>query len=139
MKCPVCRATYRGGANRSQEESANSPLSPPSSHPPPSSLLCHRCGADLAALIHLHDQAVWHHRQAIQAFQSGDYEAAIAHSQQAIALHAQQPDFHALAGQLSALQGDFPQAIAAWKTAQRLDPKHPTATVFLGEWEAIVL
>lgn len=107
MKCPVCRATYRSGA------------------------ICHRCGVDLTPLIHLHDQAIWHHRQAIQAFQSGDYATAIAHNGQAITLHTQQPDFHALAGQLLALQGDFPKAIAAWKIAQRLDPKHPTATVFL--------
>ncbi|MDX2230365.1 MAG: tetratricopeptide repeat protein [Leptolyngbyaceae cyanobacterium bins.349] len=112
MKCPVCRATYRGGEGGRQE-------------------VCHRCGVDLAPLIHLHDQAVWHHRRATQAFQSGDYGTAIAHNRQAIALHAQQPDFHALAGQLAALQGNFPQAIAAWKTAQQLDPKHPTATVLL--------
>lgn len=133
MKCPVCRATYRGSESN-QQETETRPHDSPTSSPLP----CRRCGADLSPLIHLYDRAIAHHQRAIQAFKQGDYETAIAHNQQAIALHTQQPDFHAFAGQLWALQGNFPEAIAAWKTAQRLDPKHPTATVFLRELEAIV-
>jgi len=144
MKCPVCRATYRGREDRKQEVLGTSQESGVGSQEseetvsgnslqssPRPSLVCRRCGVDLAPLIQLYDQAIWYHRQAIQSFQAGDYATAIAHNQQAIALHSQQPDFHALAGQLAALQGDFSQAITAWETAQRLDPKHPTATFFL--------
>ncbi len=104
MNCPVCNANYR-----------------------PPAVLCRRCGVDLSALIRLHDQAVWHHRQALQQGQAGQYAAAIAHSHQAIALHSQSAEFHALAGQLWALQGEVAQAVGCWQTAQALDPQQPTA------------
>jgi tetratricopeptide (TPR) repeat protein len=106
MKCPVCRAAYRSG-------SANQ--------------ACRRCGADLSALVQLHDRAIWHYRQAIQAFQAKDYETAIAQINQAIALQSSNADFHALAGQLWALQGELWQAIDAWKRARQLDPQQPIA------------
>jgi tetratricopeptide (TPR) repeat protein len=44
-----------------------------------------------------------------------------------LALYANNADFHALAGQLWTLQGEFRQAIKAWKKAQQLDPQHSTA------------
>ena len=115
MKCPVCRAPYQSKASEQ-----NAPV-----------LNCRRCGADLAPLIHLHDQALWHHRQAIQCFEAGDYDTAIAQNDQAIALHTQQAEFHALAGQLRALQGDFGGAIAAWRMAQQLDPQNPIVMIGL--------
>ena len=108
MKCPVCHASYR-----------------------PPALLCRRCGVDLSPLIRLRDQAVWHHQQAIQYLEAGQYAEAIAENDQAIALHHQQAEFHALAGQLWALQGKFDRAIDDWKTAQALDPKHPIAAACL--------
>ncbi len=107
MKCPVCRATYRAIA----PESA---LSRP----------CHRCGADLAALIRLHDCAIAHYHQAIAYFAAGDLPKALAENNKAIALHSRYPAFHAFAGQLWALQGQFDQAIQAWQLAQKLDPKN---------------
>lgn len=100
----------------------------PSSLP---SLPCHRCGVDLAPLIHIHDQAVWYHRQAIQAFNVGDYGTAMIQNNQAIALYSSRADFHAFAGQLWALQGEFQRAIAAWKKAQQLEPNHPISTALL--------
>lgn len=103
MKCPVCHASYRPPAD-----------------------LCRRCGADLSSLIQVRDQAVWHHRQAIQQLEAGQYAAAIAQNDQAIALHHQQAEFHALAGQLWALQGVFDRATACWQTAQALDPQSLT-------------
>jgi tetratricopeptide (TPR) repeat protein len=106
MKCPVCRAIYR----------------------PAPSPNCRRCGVDLSPLIRLHDQAVWHHRQAIQELQAGRYAEATVSNQQALALNASSDDFQALAGQLWALQGEFRPAIAAWKRARHLNPQHPTAT-----------
>jgi tetratricopeptide (TPR) repeat protein len=109
MKCPVCRARYTAS----------------------SSPLCRRCGADLTALIRLHDQAVEFHRRAIQAFQARDYSSARQWNQRAIALHHHQADFHALAGQLWALQGQLEPAISAWQTAIHLHPQHPTATALL--------
>jgi len=104
MKCPVCRATYR---------------------PADGSPFCRRCKADLSPLIQIHDRAVWHYRQAIQFFVAGDYLAAQAQNERAIALNSNNADFHVLAGQLWALQGEFQRAIAAWKQAQRLKPLHP--------------
>jgi tetratricopeptide (TPR) repeat protein len=118
MKCPVCRAIYRSSG---KGENVNFP----SEH------LCRRCGGDLTSLIHLHDQAIWHHRQAIQALQSGDYQGSMHRNNQALALYANHADFHALAGQLWALQGEFEAAIAAWQKAQQLSPQHPTASACL--------
>ena len=115
MKCPVCRATYRT----------------PESSPPPEPKPCHRCGADLSALIALHDQAIGHHRQAIAQFVAGDLAAAIAANNQAIQLHSQHPKFHAFAGQLSALQGEFGPAIRSWQLAQTIDPQDTTVSACL--------
>ena len=134
MKCPLCRATYRSPEFKSQESEPDAAIAAVRSA---AALNCRRCGVNLAPLIRLHDQAIWHHRQAIQSFNAGDYPIAIAHNNQAIALNAQQADFHALAGQLWALQGDAVGAIAAWKTAQHLNPQHPTATLYLQQLAAI--
>jgi tetratricopeptide (TPR) repeat protein len=134
MKCPVCRAPYRSPALKPQgaDPEDSTPVTLPAA-----ALNCRRCGVDLAPLIRLSDQAIWHHRQAIQSFSAGDYAIAIAHNNQALALNTQQADFHALAGQLWALQGDMTRAIAAWKTAQHLNPQHPTATAYLQQLRAI--
>jgi cytochrome c-type biogenesis protein CcmH/NrfG len=99
IKCPVCRATYK----------------------PSNFLECHRCGTDLEPLIRLHDQALWHYNQAIAA--QSDLATAIAQMQQAIALNSRNSDFYAFLGQLWGLQGDFQQAIAAWKIAEQLNPR----------------
>jgi tetratricopeptide (TPR) repeat protein len=122
MKCPVCRAPYRSA-------SASFAASPFASEANPASRsqLCRRCGVDLSSLIQLHDQAIWHHRQAIQAFKVADYEAAAVSNNQAIAFWSSNADFYGFAGQLWALQGEFPQAIAAWKKAQQLDPQQTIA------------
>ena len=117
MKCPVCRATYR---------------KPP--EPPDFTLTlkpCHRCGADLIALIRLYDQAIHLHRQAIAQFTAGDVTQAIQTNEAAIAIHSQQPKFHAFAGQLWALQGNFTAAVRSWQTAQQLDPKDSIVTACL--------
>ncbi len=108
MKCPVCNAGYR-----------------------PPAPLCRRCGVDLAALIRLHDQAVWHQRQALQHYQAGAYAEAIAQTDQAIALQPQEADLHAFAGQLWAGQGQFERAIACWQIAKTLDPHQPLAIACL--------
>jgi tetratricopeptide (TPR) repeat protein len=106
MKCPVCRATYR--------VTESTDLVKP----------CHRCGADLAPLIQLHDRAIAHHRQAITHFTAGDVQEAILTNDLAIALHAQNSAFHAFAGQLFALTGEFDKAVRSWRFAQKLDPKN---------------
>lgn len=125
MKCPVCRATYRSsGAANSHSDALSAPLN------------CHRCGADLSPLIHIHDRAIKYHRQAIQALQAKDYSAATIWNNQALALYSH-ADFYALAGQLCALQGDFQKAIGAWEKAVQLNPQHPTASGYLKQLEAI--
>jgi Flp pilus assembly protein TadD len=106
MKCPVCRATYRVTESTTLAKS------------------CHRCGADLAPLIQLHDRAIAHHRQAIEQFTAGNLPAAMLANDQAIALHCQNPAFHAFAGQLFALTGEFDRAVRSWQVAQKLDPKN---------------
>jgi hypothetical protein len=115
MKCPVCRATYRL----------------PEASPPTETQSCHRCGADLSALIALHDQAIGYHRQAIAQFVAGDLAAAITANNQAIKLHSHHPKFHAFAGQLSALQGEFGPAIRSWQLAQTIAPQNTTLSVCL--------
>jgi tetratricopeptide (TPR) repeat protein len=120
MKCPVCRAHYRSsGVGNSHSHSLSDPLN------------CHRCGVDLSPLIHIHDQAIWYYRQAIQALQTGDYDTAIAWNNQALTLNNSNADFHALAGQLWALQGEFQWAIGAWEKAQQLNPQHPKVQTYL--------
>jgi hypothetical protein len=97
MKCPVCRAIYR--PSKIGEDSRLI-----------ASTCCHRCGVDLAPLICLHDLALWHHREAIQSFKSGDLMEAISQNKQAIALYSSNADFYVLAGQAFALLGEFEQA-----------------------------
>ncbi len=104
MKCPVCRATYR--------VTGSSELAKP----------CHRCGADLAPLIQIRDLAIAHHRQAIAQFTAGDLQAATVENNKAIALDSQHPPFHAFAGQLFAVQGQFDRAVRSWQFAYQLDP-----------------
>jgi protein involved in temperature-dependent protein secretion len=50
---------------------------------------------------------------------------------QALALHADNANFHALAAQLWALKGEFKRAIASLKMAQQLNPKHPTVSTLM--------
>ena len=113
MKCPVCRATYR--ITESTEKTKP----------------CHRCGADLAPLIQLHDRAIAHHRQAISHFTAGNLPAAMLANDSAIELHSQNPDFHAFAGQLLALTGEFDRAIRSWQVAKKLDPKNTLVLNYL--------
>ncbi len=110
MKCPVCGAVYR-----------------PAIH----SLTCRRCKADLSDLIRLHDQAIWYHRQALCLLQQGHYPEAEANNNQALALDDSHADFHALAGKLSALQGNFRLAIASWQQALKFDPQNAIACTCL--------
>lgn len=109
MQCPVCRAVYRPSPTHS----------------------CRRCGLDLSPLITLHDQALWHYRQALEFFRTGDYPMAIAENDRALALIPNQPDFQAFAGQLWACQGEFAKAIAAWEKALQLNPHQLTAEACL--------
>ncbi|BDA69909.1 hypothetical protein CAL7716_040750 [Calothrix sp. PCC 7716] len=108
MKCPVCGAVYR-------------PSSPPCS-------TCRRCKTDLSDLIRLHDQAIWHHRQALSLFSQGRHSEAVAYNNNAIALHYSNANFHALAGKLWALQGEFKEAISEWQQALKLDPQNDVAS-----------
>jgi tetratricopeptide (TPR) repeat protein len=112
MKCPVCGAVYR----------------PATSSLIPTQTTCRRCKADLFDLIRLHDQAIWYHRQALNLCQQGDYEEAITYNHQALALYQSHPEFHALAGKLWALQGNFSEAIAAWQQTLKLDPQNAIAS-----------
>ena len=114
MKCPVCRAIYR--PSRINEDSRSI-----------ASTSCHRCGVDLDPRICLHDLALWHHREAIQSFKSGDLMEAISQNQRAISLYSSNADFYVLAGQVFALLGELEEAIAAWHKAVKIDPKHPKA------------
>ncbi len=138
MKCPVCRATYRSPGIRNRGAEVREITNPSPQSPIPSSLTCHRCGADLSPLIHLHDQAIWYYRQAIQALQTGNYAVATAWNNQALALHHNNADFHALAGQLWVLQGEFQRAILAWQKAQRINPQHQTTNAYLEALERVV-
>ncbi|WP_019498909.1 hypothetical protein [Pseudanabaena sp. PCC 6802] len=117
MKCPVCRATYRVPEKVENSNSA-------------SAYLCRRCGVDLAPLIHLHDLAIWHHHQAIQALQAGNLQEAMQSNERALALYSNCADFYALAGQILALQGEFVPAIGAWQKALQIAPEHPNASKF---------
>ena len=112
MKCPVCRATYRAGSQQTETEP---------------SMRCRRCGVDLSPLIQIHDQALWHYRQALHWLHHKQYAEAHNQIEQALALQAQNADFYALAGRLWALQGEFGRAIAAWQQACQLDPNHRVA------------
>ncbi len=125
MKCPVCGALYRPpkepGKPRGETESNISPLLPA---PSPT---CRRCKADLSDLLRLRDQAIWCHKQALDLFNQGRYPEAAKQNNRAIALYHSNADFHGLAGKLSALQGEFPQAIASWQKALKFDPQNAIA------------
>ena len=108
MKCPVCGAVYRSAM--------------------PSVLTCRRCKADLSDLIRLHDQALWYHRQALSLLQQENYSEAEVNNQQALTMYSSNADFHALAGKLQALQGNFALAIASWQQALQLDSQNAIAS-----------
>jgi tetratricopeptide (TPR) repeat protein len=82
---------------------------------------------DLSDLIRIHDQAIWYHRRALDLFQQGKYLAAELENNQAIALYSRYAEFHTLAGKLSALQGNFRQAVSAWRKAVEIDPENEIA------------
>jgi len=90
----------------------------------------------ISPLIHIHDRAIWYHRQAIQALQAGDYPAATTWNNQALALYVNNAAFHALAGQLWALYRGVSEAALAGK-ARHLNPQHPTANAYLQGLEEI--
>jgi tetratricopeptide (TPR) repeat protein len=129
MKCPVCRAAYRSKGNLSPADWVinDTQASSPEKVFTQVTCLCHRCGTDLTELIHLHDQAVKHYRQAVANFCQGEYAQAKSQNEQAIALHHGIASFHALAGQLSLMEGEFSQAISAWQQAIKLDPDQKVA------------
>ena len=122
MKCPVCRATYR--SNWGGEEGELSLNSQPQTG---RTVLCRRCHVDLSPLIRIHDQALWYHRCALHLTAAREYGQARESNDQALSLQQNNADFHALAGRLWALQGEFRQAIASWQQALRLDPENSTA------------
>lgn len=140
MKCPVCGAVYRPTKesrgsfqqrNNDYKEktatiSASSSPSPLLSTASPSPT-CRRCKADLSDLLRLHDQAIWYHRQAMHLLSQERYPEAAAHNNQALALYYSNADFHALAGKLSALQGEFREAISSWQQALKFDPQNAIA------------
>ncbi|MBW4643670.1 MAG: tetratricopeptide repeat protein [Goleter apudmare HA4340-LM2] len=115
MKCPVCGAVYRP---TKQSTGAGETFPSPT---------CRRCKADLSDLLRLHDQAIWYHRQALHLCSQGRYAQAAAQNNAALALYSSNADFHALAGKLSALQGEFREAIASWQQALKFDPQNAVA------------
>ncbi|WP_420761503.1 tetratricopeptide repeat protein [Nostoc sp. CALU 546] len=133
MKCPVCGAIYRPtkgsretGKNEGDKETreitnAQCPM------PNAPSITCKRCKVDLSDLFSLHDQAIWDHREALYLLSQGRYSEAAMHNNQAIALYSSNADFHALAGKLWALQGEFREAIASWQQALKFDPENAIA------------
>ncbi|MBE9007060.1 hypothetical protein IQ259_18800 [Fortiea sp. LEGE XX443] len=112
MKCPVCGAVCRSGKGVEEQRSPT----------------CRRCKADLSDLFRLHDQAIWYHRQALYLLSQKRYAEAAAHNNQALALDYSNADFHALAGKLSALQGEFREAIASWQQALKFDSQNAIAS-----------
>jgi tetratricopeptide (TPR) repeat protein len=141
MKCPVCGAVYRppkrnigvvvqGNHHDKDETVTRFPSASPSSSLSTacSSPTCRRCKADLSDLFRLHDQALWHHKQALHLLTQERYLEATTHNNQAISLCYSNADFHALAGKLWALQGEWKQAISSWQHALKFDPQNAIAS-----------
>jgi tetratricopeptide (TPR) repeat protein len=126
MKCPVCGGVYRPtkGSRGAEGELLTQHSSLSTAFPSPT---CRRCKADLSELLCLHDQGIWYHKQALHLLTQGRYPEAAAHNNQALALYYSNADFHALAGKLSALQGEFREAIASWQQALKFDPQNAIA------------
>ncbi|MBD2300966.1 hypothetical protein [Nostoc sp. FACHB-190] len=117
MKCPVCGAVYRPVRGGEQIQAS----------PTPQASTCRRCKADLSDLLRLYDQAIWHHKQALDLLSQKRYSEAATYNNQALALHYSNADFHALAGKLSALQGKFREAISSWQQALKFDSQNAVA------------
>ncbi|WP_373529007.1 tetratricopeptide repeat protein [Nostoc sp.] len=126
MKCPVCEAIYRPtkGNKGSLEQRNNDYTEESTILSPPT---CKRCKVDLSDLLRLHDQAIWYHREGLDLLSQELYSEAAAHNNQALALYSSNADFHALAGKLWALQGEFPEAIASWQQAIKFNPENAIA------------
>jgi tetratricopeptide (TPR) repeat protein len=117
MKCPVCGTVYRPPKESGESLSLSNARSPS----------CRRCKADLSDLFRLHDQAVWYHKQALHFLTQGHYLEATEYNNQSLALYYSNADFHALAGKLSALQGEFREAVLSWQRALKFDPQNAIA------------
>jgi len=132
MKCPVCGTIYRPTKEnkglleqRNNDYTEESTIISPSSSPTPPT--CKRCKVDLSDLLRLHDQAIWYHREGLGLLSQERYPEAATHNNQALALYSSNADFHALAGRLWALQGEFPEAIASWQQALKFNPENAIA------------
>jgi len=121
LKCPVCGAVYRPSISIDRQEGQEGQ----------GELSCRRCKVNLSELIRIHDLSIWYHRQALDLCRKRDYLTAQANNNRAIALYSRYAEFHTLAGKLSALQGNFRQAIAAWRIALEIDPQNEIATCCL--------
>jgi tetratricopeptide (TPR) repeat protein len=63
----------------------------------------------------------------VYLFSQRRYSEAGAYNNSAIALDYRNANFHALAGKLRALQGEFREAIASWQQALKFDPQNAIA------------
>lgn len=85
--------------------------------------VCESCGADLAAVRSLIDNANSHYNEALALAHSGRLDEAIAQLEAALALSSDQAVFHNLLGTVYAQKGLYSEAIRAWERALALDPE----------------
>lgn len=90
---------------------------------PVEAVVCEQCNADLSAVKSVIDTANSHFNEALAFAHAGKLDEALAQIEAALALSAQNPEFHNLEGTLYAQKGLFEDAMRCWERCISLDPE----------------
>ncbi|MBF0287883.1 MAG: tetratricopeptide repeat protein [SAR324 cluster bacterium] len=103
MKCPVCRAPFRGDP------------------------VCSRCQTNLLPLLEIRHHAFCYYNQALEQAKKQQWEQAAASMDAAVDQFQSQTEFHLLRGKILAHLHRYHEAIHAWQTALHLNPSSTEA------------
>ncbi len=90
---------------------------------PVESTVCESCGEDLSTIRSVVDKANQHYNQALSLAHADRIDEAIGQLEAALALNANNPQYHNLLGTLYAQREDYEAAIEAWERVLLLDPE----------------
>ncbi len=90
---------------------------------PVEAAVCESCGEDLSTVRSVIDTANKHYNEALALAHAGKLDEAIGQLEAALALNAENPQFHNLMGTMYARKGLYSEAIRAWERCLMLDPE----------------
>jgi tetratricopeptide (TPR) repeat protein len=85
--------------------------------------VCEQCNADLNAIKSIMDTANTHYNEALALAHSGRLDEALGLIEAALALSAQNPEYHNLQGTIYGQKGLYSESIRAWERCLTLNPE----------------